>query len=112
MPCICGTDLVVVARLRAAAVPRESWGLSAPGSSVSVMTGQTPRCWSGAVGRDEQVVEAAFAIGGQERVFDTGRDRGLPAQLPVRNGRRGQVHDVDRHEVVRGQRGEVLPARV
>ena len=28
MPCICGADLVVVARLRAAAVPRLSCGLS------------------------------------------------------------------------------------
>jgi hypothetical protein len=42
MPCICGTDLVVVDRFRAAAVPRLSWdcpcSTPAPGSNVSVTT--------------------------------------------------------------------------
>src|SRR5689334_12911594 len=43
MPCICGSDLVVVARLRAAAVPRLSWGWPAfTSGSVKVISSTPP----------------------------------------------------------------------
>jgi hypothetical protein len=37
----------------------------------------------GAIGADEEVVQAAVAVGGAERVFDAGAAGGLGAQLPV-----------------------------
>src|SRR5216683_665106 len=70
------------------------------------------RVMADVVGGDEQVVEAAFTVGGQEWLFDAGGDRRLGSQLPVRNGLGGEVDDVDRHESGGGQRLEVLAARM
>ena len=64
------------------------------------------------VGRDHQVVEAVLLVGGQERLLDAGRHRRLGAQLPVRDGRGGQVDHADREQVVRRHGREVVAARV
>src|SRR3954453_4083107 len=65
---------------------------------------------SDAVGDDEQVLEAALAIGLEERLLDTGRGRGRRAQLPVRDRLRREVDDLDRDEVVGREGLEVLAA--
>src|SRR5690349_1390678 len=53
-----------------------------------------PAWVSDPVGGDEQVVEAALLVRGQERLLDAAGHRRLGPQLPVGDGRRGQVDHV------------------
>ncbi len=61
---------------------------------------------SDAVGHDQEVAEASLAVRGEERNFDPGGYRRLGPQLPVGDGLRGQVGDVDGDQVVSSQRLE------
>src|SRR5215471_4497871 len=78
---------------------------------ISISCGECPQVVLGEsdpICGDEQVVEAALAIRGQEWVLDPGGNRGLRPQLPVRYGLGGQIDDVDRDEIVRRQRFEIV----
>src|SRR5260370_12992668 len=104
--------------MRRPAVPRpegQGSGARAPVGSlviaVSFMWAWRARTSpSHVISRDEQVVKAALAVRGEERVLDAGGDGRAGAQLPVRDRVRGEIDDVDRNEAVGRQGLEVLAA--